>query len=102
MAVPSRHIRRVETHEAAGFDDHILEDFIDRMTDMNAAIGVGRAIMEDELFPSLALLAQIAVYVQILPALEHVRLALGQVTAHGKGSFRQIQGVLVVAHGKGA
>ena len=33
--------------------------------------------MEDELFPSLALLAQIAVYVQILPMLEHVRLTLG-------------------------
>ena len=102
MAAPARHIRRVVTHEAAGFDDHILEDFIDRMTDMNAAIGVRRAIMEDELVPPLTLLAQVAVYVQVLPALEHVRLALGQVTAHGKGGFRQIQSVLVVAHGNGA
>ena len=58
--------------------------------------------MENELVPPFTLLAQVAVDVQILPALEHFRLAPGQVTAHGEGGFRQIQGVLVVAHGLGA
>ncbi len=70
------------------------------MTDMNAAVGVGRAIVKDELFTAFALLAQGAVNVQILPTFEHIRLTLGEVTAHWKGGFRQIQSVLVVAHGR--
>ncbi len=99
MTVPARHVRRIIAHEAAGLDDHVLENLVDRVTNVNAAVGVRRAIMKDELFPPFTLLAQVAVDVEILPALEHFRLALGQVAAHGEGGFRQIQGVLVVAHG---
>merc|ERR1712138_217225 len=40
---------------------------------------VEAGIVRGELFPAFALLAQVAVHVQILPVLEHVRLALGQV-----------------------
>ena len=98
VAIPAGHVGCVKAHKAAGFHDHVFQDLVDRMPDVNAAVGVGRAIVQDELFPAFALLAQVAVYVQILPVLEHVRLALGQVTAHGKRGFRQIQGMLVVAH----
>src|SRR5690554_2251209 len=98
VAIPAGHIGCVIAHETAGFHDHVFQDLVDRMPDVNAAVGVGRAIVQDELFPAFALFAQVAVYVQVLPSLEHVRLAIGQVTAHGKRSFRQIQGMLVVAH----
>src|SRR5690606_14671064 len=93
VAIPAGHVGRVKAHKAAGFHDHVFQDLVDRMPDVNAAVGVGRAIVQDELFPAFALLAQVAVHVEILPALEHVRLAIGQVAAHGEGGFRQIQGM---------
>ena len=34
----------------------------------------------------------------VAPFAEHLWLALGEVTAHGKLSFRQIQGRFVIAH----
>ena len=99
VAIPARHVGRIEAHETAGFNDHILQNLVDRVTNVNVAVGVGRAIVEDELFTPFTLLAQVGVYIKILPALEHFRLAYGQAGFHLKVSFRQVQGMLVVAHG---
>ena len=77
VAIPTGHVGRIKAHETAGLNNHILQDFVNRMTNMNAAVGVWRTIMQDELFAPFALLAQVGVYVQILPPLEHFRLTVG-------------------------
>ena len=98
VAVPARHIGCIKTHEPAGFDDHILENLVDRMTDVNAAVGIGRTVVKNELFTTCPLLPQVAVNIHFLPAPEHLRLSLGQVATHGESCFGQVQGMLVVAH----
>ncbi len=57
MTVPTRNIRRVKAAEGLALDDNILEDLVDRMTDMNLAIGIRGAIVQDELRPVLTQLA---------------------------------------------
>ncbi|OIQ71806.1 hypothetical protein GALL_465740 [mine drainage metagenome] len=45
MAIPARHIHRVIARKLAGFGDHVLEDFVDRVADMDLAIGIGRSVV---------------------------------------------------------
>ena len=54
VAVPARHIRRIEAGQGLGASDEILEDFIHRMADMNAAVGIRRAVVQHELRPIFA------------------------------------------------
>ena len=49
VAVPARHILRIKTVELTCLDDHVFQDFVYRVPDMNVPVGVRRAIMQDEL-----------------------------------------------------
>src|SRR5690606_12601884 len=49
MTVPAGHIGRIKAAQGAALHDNVFENFVDRMTDMNIAIGVGRAIVQDKL-----------------------------------------------------
>ncbi len=99
VAIPARHVGRVEALQAAALDDDVLEDLVDRMADMDVAVGVGRAVVEDEALASGACFTQAVVDVHRLPALERVGFAFGQVAAHGEVGVRQVERVLVVGHG---
>jgi len=46
--------------------------------------------------PALARVSSVALL--FLPLRQHLRLALGEVAAHGERSVGQIQGVLVISH----
>jgi|GEM_PF-6077739 len=48
------------------------------MTDVDLAIGVGRAVVQDELGTILANLAQLLVQANAVPALQNLRFALRQ------------------------
>src|SRR5690606_22876568 len=91
MAIPACNIRCIETRQALRLDDDVLENLVDGVTNMNAAVGIGRAIVEHENIAALARLAQTLVEIQLLPLLNPARLALGQIAAHGEVSFWQIQ-----------
>ena len=99
VTVPARHIGRVQTVERARFDDDVLEHLVDRMTDMNVPVGVGRAVVQDEGLGPGARGADTGVEIQRLPMLEHLGLALGEVGLHRKAGVGKIQGMLVVSHG---
>ena len=58
MAVPARDVLRVETRQLAAFDDHVLEHLVQRVADMQLAVGVGRAVVQHEQRRALARGAQ--------------------------------------------
>jgi L-alanine-DL-glutamate epimerase-like enolase superfamily enzyme len=61
VAVPARHITHRVTRHAVGAVDHILVDLVQRMANVQVAVGVGRAIMQrkDRLRPSACCLSRI-------------------------------------------
>ncbi len=99
VAVPAGHVGRIKPRQGATLDDDVLQDLVDRGAQMNRAVGVGRAVMQDEDGSARRGPANLAVDVVFLPGLEHLRLALGQIGPHGKRRPGQINGVLVVGHG---
>ena len=62
------------------------------MPDMDVAVGIGRAVMQDEFGAAGGRLAQPAVEADLVPVLEDFRLALRQPRAHRKFRLRQEQG----------
>ena len=69
-----------------------FSDLVERMADVDVAIGVGRAVVEDELLAPGAGLAQLAVEVLLLPAGEDRRLLLRQAGLHREVGLRQEDG----------
>ena len=47
VAIPAGHVGRIEAHHGFGLDDEVLEDLVERGAEMDAAVGVGRAVVED-------------------------------------------------------
>jgi len=60
------------------------------MTQMNIAIGVGRAIVKNKLLATSTGLANLLIELAVLPRLQHTRLTLRQIGAHREIGFRQI------------
>ena len=54
VAVPAGHVGRVLAEQGLGADDHVLERVVERMADVDVAVGVGRAVVEDELLAARA------------------------------------------------
>ena len=100
MAIPARHIGCVKSGQGTALDDDVLEHLVHRMADMDLAVGVGRPVMQDELLPPGADLADLLIQTFGLPAFQHLRLAIGQIGLHRKRGLGKVQRVLViVAHG---
>ncbi|MDT4842906.1 hypothetical protein FQZ97_768210 [compost metagenome] len=98
VAVPTRHIRCVVAGQGLGTGDDVLEDLVDRMTDMNAAVGIGRTVVQDEFRPAFAQLPQLLIQTHVVPALQNLRLALRQAGLHRELGIRQVERSFVVGH----
>ncbi len=92
VAVPAWNVRRVKAREAFGLHDNVFENLVYRVTNMNAAIRIRRAIMQNEGFFAFFGCTDDAVQVIIGPTRQHSRFTLGEVAAHREPCFRQIQG----------
>jgi hypothetical protein len=68
------------------------------MTDVNLAVGIGRAVVQDELGTILANFAQLLVQANAVPALQDLRFALRQAGLHGEGGVRKVKRGFVVGH----
>jgi hypothetical protein len=93
VAIPARHIGRIKTAQGLGFDDDVLQDFVDGMTDMNIPVGIRRAIMQDEFLLALTCLADALVKFFILLGFQPAWLTLGEIATHGEAGFRQVKRV---------
>ena len=98
VGVPAGDIGGAPAGHVAVLDDDVLEDLVEGGADVDVAVGVGRAVMEDEGGLALVLLHQLVVEVVVVHLPEHVRLPLGQARPHGEVGLGQVNG-LVVIHG---
>ncbi len=99
VAVPAGGVQRIKALQLAAFDDHVLQDFVHRVADVDLAVGIRRAVVQDEFGRSLAGSPQLLVDALLVPVLGPLRLALGQVAAHGKGRIGHVQRGAVGAFG---
>ena len=99
MAIPAGHIGRVLAQQVLRSADHVFEDMVERMADMHIAVGIGRAVMQDELFCTAARFAQAAVKPFGFPARQNARLLLREAGLHGEIGLRQEDGVPEISLG---
>ena len=96
VAIPARDVDRVQPLELARLDDHVFEDLVDGVAHVDLAVGIRRAVVQYKLRRARARGAQLRVQALLFPFAHPVRLALGQVTAHGKRGVGQVQGTSVI------
>src|SRR5690606_7191052 len=84
VAIPARNVVRVLAQHLLGAIDDILQDLVQRMADVEVAIGVGRPIVKHELLAPLRHLALAPIEIHLLPARKNLGLALRQAGAHGE------------------
>src|SRR5690554_7865479 len=63
-------IWRIEAGQSARADDHVLDHLVHRVVDMDVAIGVGWAVVQDKFRTTFADLPQLPVQVNAVPALD--------------------------------
>ncbi len=68
------------------------------MTNVNIAIGIGRAIVQNKPWPSGTNFANPLIEFFLLPQPHPLRLTLRQIAPHREGGIRKIQGVFVISH----
>ncbi len=100
VAVPAGDVVGVVAGHLAGAVDDVLVDLVQRGADMDVAVRVGRAVVQDEFRPPARGGAQAGPQVHLVPAGEDLWLALRQIAAHGEGGLRQEDSVAVVALGR--
>ena len=76
-------------------EDHVLEDLVDGVTDVDVAVGVGRTVMKDELLGVAAGVDDAFVDVLFIPLPDPFRFALGQVAAHRERRVGKVERVFL-------
>ena len=99
MAVPARREARVVAGQLARLDDHVFEDLVGRVADVQRAVGVRRTVVQHEARLAVAHVAQALVEAFVAPLLDPARLAFGQVAAHRERRVGQVQRAAVVGGG---
>ena len=89
MAVVSGDVGSVKAGHGFGFDDKVLKTFVERVAQVNGAIGVRRTIVEQVGGTAAASLAQLFIEAERGPARQPKRFILGQIGLHRKGGMRQ-------------
>ena len=96
VAIPTGHIRRIFAQQCLCADDHVLQDMVQRVADMHVAIGVRRAVMQNELLTPTTAIAQLRIKILRLPTRQDARLLLRKAGLHREICFRQENGVAIV------
>ena len=111
VTIPTRNVARLMAHHLLAAHNHILQHFVQCVTDMQITIGIGGAIMQHEWWAWRAclsrlcrLVAQALINANFLPTGQPIRLALWQACAHREISLGKVQRVFIVGkigtHGK--
>ena len=90
VAVPAGDVVDVMAEQEAAADDEVLERLVQGVADVDVAVGVGRAVVQDELGTILANFAQLLVQANAVPALQDLRFALWQAGLHWEGGVRKV------------
>ena len=96
VAVPAGDVRRlVALHGPVAVDD-VLGDLVLGVAQVDGAVGVRGAVMEDELLVPLVLLEHELVDARVLPRREPLGLVLRQARSHRELGLGQVRGLLVL------
>ena len=85
MAIPAGYIACVVTCKALGFNNHVFQNFVHGMTNVNIAIGVWRAIMQNECWLTSSCFTNLLVNLFLLPFFDPEWFTFGKVAPHRKG-----------------
>ena len=96
VVIPAGNIGGIVTPHGIHTGDKVLQGLIQGVAHVQRAVGERRAVMQVEQRLTLVLLQQFVVKIQLLPVLEHIRLALGKAGAHGKAALGHIQCLFVL------
>jgi hypothetical protein len=89
VAVEAGNVGRVEAGHGLRLDHKILEPLVERVSQVNGAVGVGRAVVQQVSGAALAGLAQLGIEVEFSPARQPERFILRQIRLHREGGLRQ-------------
>ena len=101
VAVPAGDVLRVKARELFGLDDHVFQHFVQRVADVQFAVGVGRAVVQHKQRCALAGHTQFFVQALLVPLLGPSGFAFGQVTPHGERGVHHVQCGTVVRGRRG-
>ena len=96
VTIPARNVIGILAQHLLAARHDVLEDLVERMPDVNVAVGVGGAVVQHEFGPPGGRRTQLAVKVDLFPARQKLRLLLRQAAAHREIRHRQIEGGSVI------
>ena len=91
MVIPTGNVGHSVTHHAMRFVDKILKNLIQSMPHVNVAIREGGTVVKHEGGLACTHLLHLVVKLDLLPIVEHLRLALGQLRTHCKRGAGEIE-----------
>jgi hypothetical protein len=96
VTIPARHVRRLEAGHVLVLHDHVFDDLVERVAEMDAAVGIGRAVVQHVARPAGPRRQPGGIDVEALPLRQDLRLARGKIGTHRKRRGREIEGALEV------
>ncbi|MNS72395.1 hypothetical protein D3C72_1058060 [compost metagenome] len=97
VAVPAGDVVDVIAQQEARTDHEVLQRLVQGVADVDVAVGVGRAVVQDVERRLLGLTRGAQVAVEVAPGGDDLRLLLRQPAPHGEGRLGQEDGVAIVA-----
>ena len=82
VAIPAGNVGRIVALHGLELDDEILQDFVERVAQMNVAVGVRRPVVQHVHGTSGARGANLRVQILRVPAKQRLRLHLSQIRLH--------------------
>ncbi len=96
MTIPAGDVGRIVALHRFELDDEILEDFVERVAQMDVAVGVGRPVMQHVHGAAGASGANLRVKVLGVPAKQRLWLGLSQIRLHREIGLGKIDSFLYV------
>ena len=90
VTVPPGYVRRVVSAKTARLDYNVLKNLVQRVPEMNIAIGIRWTIVQHVLGTPASDLAHALVQVHVLPGLQQLRFTVGQVGFHRETGAWQV------------
>jgi hypothetical protein len=96
VAIPARHIARIAPQHLLAAGDEIFQHLVQRVADMQMAIRIRGAIMQDEGLAPCGTGAQPVIDAKPFPAGQPFGFARRQARAHGEFGLGQEEGIFVI------
>ncbi len=96
MAIPTWHVGHMKTRHRSRLHDDVFQNLVQSMADMDAAVGIGGAIVQHILGAPLAGFLDLSVEPLVFPPNQHIRFPLRQIRLHGEIGPRQVERGFVI------